>query len=322
MFVLGLQGSPRKKGNTSYFLSVFMKEAEKLGAEAVTVNVSEKDIHPCIACKTCDNIGYCSIDDYMSEELYSLIRRADLIVMASPVFFYSVTAQMKALIDRTQTLWARKYIHKLDAPDRKWKKGFLLSIGATKGKSLFEGITLTAKYFFDAAGASFNDRLMYRQIENPGDAEKLLSAVREIKEKATEFVKPFLLKKKIIFVCRENACRSQMAGAFAQIYAGDRFEVMAGGSEPAEKINETMEDVMKENGIDMAFRRPQTIEEATRNLSPDFVITMGCEVSCPVFPGAEIIEWNLPDPAGKSIAFMRELRDKIEKKIIDLLKEM
>lgn len=319
MFVLGLQGSPRIKGNTAWLLSEFLNEAEKHGARTITVNAAEKNIHPCIECRTCERTGFCSIDDDMTE-IYGLMRKADLVVMASPVFFYTVTAQMKALIDRTQTLWARKYRLNLEDPGRKWRKGFLLSAGATRGKNLFEGMGLTAKYFFDALSASYAGSLVYRQIEDPGDIDRHPSALNEVKEKAAELMSH--KKKKIIFVCRENACRSQMAGAFAQIIAGDRLDVMTGGSEPAPEINEMIIRVMKEKNIDMDFRKPQSLDDAVRGASPDIVVTMGCEVSCPVFPGAEIIQWDLPDPAGKPADFMRRLRDEIQEKVTALINNL
>lgn len=316
MLILGLQGSPRIKGNTAGLLSAFTGEAEKHGAGIITVNVAEKNIHPCIECRTCERTGFCSINDDMTE-IYHLLRKADIVVMASPVFFYSVTAQMKALIDRTQTLWARKYIFNLDDPGRKWRQGLILSLGASKGKILFEGLSLTAKYFFDALGASFNGSLVYRQIEEPGDINKHPGAVAEAKAKAVVLTSK--KRKKILFACRENACRSQMSGAFARIHAGDRIDVMTGGSEPAAKINEDMKKVMKEKNIDMDFIKPQSLDEAVKYSNPDILVTMGCEVSCPVFPGAEVIEWNLPDPSGKPVEFMRGLRDVIEEKVLSLI---
>ncbi|MBW2196203.1 MAG: NAD(P)H-dependent oxidoreductase [Deltaproteobacteria bacterium] len=159
--------------------------------------------------------------------------------MATPVYFYGPTAQMKALIDRTQTLWARKYVHKLTDPGRKYRRGLLLSVGATKGKNLFDGMNLTANYFFDAVGASFEKSLTYRETEKAGEI-------------------PLLKRKRVLFVCTENACRSQMASAFAQQIAGDKLEVNSAGSAPAQKVNPIMEEVMMEKGMDMAFRNPKT----------------------------------------------------------------
>ncbi|MBW2143384.1 MAG: NAD(P)H-dependent oxidoreductase [Deltaproteobacteria bacterium] len=319
MFVLGLQGSPRIKGNSSILLSAFLNEAEIAGAHTHCLNVAGKDISPCIECGVCEKEGFCSIDDGM-QQIYPLLRQADIIVMASPVFFYGPTAQMKALIDRSQALWARKYVHRLTDPCRKWRRGFLLSLGATKGKNLFEGISLTARYFFDAVGASFDGSLTYKQIEGARDIKKHSTALTDVKEKARNLVAPFLSRKKILFVCTENACRSQMASAFAQYHAGDRIEVESAGSAPAQEINPVMEEVMREKGIDMAFRKPKSIEEASSLIKPDLTISMGCEKSCPFFPGIPDEEWDLPDPSGKPIAFMRQIRDDIEERVHNLIK--
>jgi len=210
MFVLGLQGSPRTKGNTSILLSTFLEEAQRIGAFTQRLDVARMNISPCLECGTCDEEGFCPVDDDM-EQVYPMLRQADIIVMATPIFFYGATAQLKALIDRSQALWSRKYVHKLVDPGRRWRRGFLLSLGATKGKNLFDGVTLTAKYFFDAVGASFDGSLTYRQIENAGEIAKHPSALKDAREKAGEIATPFLKRKKLLFVCTENACRSQMA---------------------------------------------------------------------------------------------------------------
>jgi len=204
-------------------LAEFLKEAENLGAGTLHVQVPRKNISPCVGCGNCEREGFCPNN----------------IAMATPVYFYGPTAQMKALIDRTQTLWARKYVHKLTDPGRKYRRGLLLSVGATKGKNLFDGMNLTANYFFDAVGASFEKSLTYRETEKAGEI-------------------PLLKRKRVLFVCTENACRSQMASAFAQQIAGDKLEVNSAGSAPAQKVNPIMEEVMMEKGMDMAFRNPKT----------------------------------------------------------------
>lgn len=318
MFVLGLQGSPRIKGNTSILLSTFLQEAERLGAHTERMDVARKRISPCQECGNCEKKGFCAVDDEM-QQVFFLLRQADIIVMATPIFFYGATAQLKALIDRTQTLWSRKYVHKLTDPGRKWRRGFLLSLGATKGQNLFDGVTLTAKYFFDAVGANFDGSLTYRRVEAAGEIAKHPTALQDAQEKARELVTPILQRKKTLFVCTENACRSQMASAFAQYYAGDKIEAESAGSAPAQEINPVMEEAMAEKGLDLAFRKPKTIEEAVRYAKPELIISMGCEQACPQLPGADTQEWDLPDPAGKSIAFMREVRDDIEKRVKDLV---
>ena len=318
MFVLGLQGSPRTKGNTSVILSAYLSEAERLGAQTEHLDVAKKNISPCKECGTCDKKGFCPIEDDM-QDIYPLLRQADIIVMATPVFFYGPTAQIKALIDRSQALWARRYVHGLIDPGRKWRRGFVLSLGATKGKNLFEGVLLTAKYFFDAVGASFDGSLTYKHIEASGDIKKHPTALNDAKEKAGAHVAPFLKRKKVLFVCRENACRSQMASAFAQFHAGDRIDAESAGSAPAQEINPDMVEVMGEKGIDMAFRRPKAIDEIAPLWKPELIISMGCEDACPYFPGVPNEDWDLEDPAEKPLSFMRDIRDKTEKKVGELI---
>jgi len=318
MFILGLQGSPRKKGNTHTLLSAFLDEAERLGAHTKLLDVPRENIAPCQECGNCERKGFCPIDDDM-QQVYPMLRQADIIVLGTPVFFYGATAQLKCLIDRSQALWSRRYVHKLEDPGQKWRRGLFLSVGATKGKDLFEGISLTARYFFDAVGANFEGSLTYIKIEDPGAIQKHPTALRDVKEKANALVTPFLNRKKVLFVCTENANRSQMASAFAQYYAGDRVEVGSAGSSPANEVNPDMEKVMIEKGIDMAYRKPKSLDDAARNGNPDLIITMGCEDACPMFPGIKSVSWDLPDPSGRPIDFVRDVRDDIEKRINKLL---
>jgi arsenate reductase len=320
MFVLGLQGSPRKKGNTNFLLSTLMSAAEKLGARTHIVDVVEKNIKPCIGCGFCEKNGTCiTQDDDMKPEIYPLLREADIILLASPIYFYNVTAQLKALIDRSQALWSRKYKLNLIDPARNYRRGFLLSLGATKGKNLFEGVVLTAKYFFDAVGAGYHGSLTYWQVENRSDMKKHPTVHKDVEKAVADLLKPFQGRKNVLFACRENACRSQMAGAFAQILGSAKLQVFTGGSSPADTINPLMVEVMAEKGIDMAFRRPRSLETAISALPPELIITMGCGEECPFVPGARREDWDLPDPAGKPIDVMRNVRDEIEKRVKDLV---
>jgi len=323
MLILGLQGSPRKNGNTDYLLKAFMNEAENSGAQTHIIEVAKKNISPCLGCGYCEKKGKCVIeDDDMTREIYSLLRRADVIVAATPIFFYSATAQLKALIDRSQTLWSRKYRLNLIDPGRKTRQGFLLSVGATKGKNLFDGLILTAKYFFDAVGADFHGSLTYSMIENKGDIKKHPTFLDDVKKEVGSLLKPLLGRKKILFACIGNTCRSQMASAFAQYFAGDKIEALSGGSRPELEINPVMVEAMEEKGIDMAFRKTQSLESAISDVKPDMIITMGCGEECPYVPGATVKDWDLPDPAGKSIDFMRTVRDEIEKRVKELVESI
>jgi protein-tyrosine-phosphatase len=144
----------------------------------------------------------------------------------------------------------------------------------------------------------------------------------DVKAAVKKLLEPLIDRKKILFACRENACRSQMAGAFAQHYAGDKLDVLNGGSQPAGNINPTMVEAMQEKGLDMAFRIPQSIETGIKNNPPEIIVTMGCGEECPFVPGARMIDWDLPDPSGESADFMRNVRDEIEKRVTGLIAEI
>jgi len=253
-------------------------------------------------------------DDDMSE-IYGLLRRADLVVAATPIFFYGPSAQVKALIDRSQTLWARRYVYKLVEPKASFRKGFLLAVGATRGTQLFDGTVLTARYFFDAVSARFEGYLGFRRMESPADIERHPTALAEAREKGRLLTEELVTRRRVLFACRENACRSQIAEAFLQFHGGQFFDAESVGDQPAAAINPFVVQVMAEKHIDVAYRRPKGTSEISENPPFAAVIQMGCEMVCPSVPAAVVYEWGLPDPAGQSIEFMRELRDSIEERV-------
>jgi len=299
-----------------------MKEAEDLGAVTQTIEVCRKSIEPCKEITACERKGICPIEDDMDPEVYPLLREADVVVTATPIFFYNVPAQLKALIDRSQTLWARKYRLKLTDPRRKWRRGFLLALGATRGKNLFEGLDLTVKYFYDAVGASYVGSLTYRQIENPGDMAKHPTVLTDVRTAAKDLLDPLMDRRRVLFACGQNACRSQMASAFAQYLAGGRLDVSSAGSHPSEKVDPMMVEAMQEKGIDMAFRGTTRLEEALASERPQMIVTMGCREECPYTPGVEMRDWDLPDPAGQGIETMRNVRDEVEERVGRLIDEL
>ena len=315
MLALGLQGSPRKNGNSDLLLAAFMDALNKRGVLTRTIQVTRQNIEPCKELTVCEKKGTCPIDDDMAGEIYGLLRQADIIVAASPVFFYNVSAQLKALIDRCQVLWARNYMLKLKDPGHLIRRGILLSVGATSGKQLFDGIHLTAKYFFDAVSATYAGSLTYRGMEGRGAILQQDGMQTDVAQLADQVLQDLIGRRKVLFACRENACRSQMAAAFARLYAADKLDVACAGSEPATRINPEMVAVMQEKGIDMAFRVPLALETAIEKQPPEDIITMGCGEQCPVVPGAMRQDWDLPDPSGDAITLMRTVRDKIEQRV-------
>jgi multimeric flavodoxin WrbA/protein-tyrosine-phosphatase len=322
MRILGIQGSPRKKGNTRFLLDLFLEEARKLGATTQVIDVDKRNILPCKEYTVCEKKGFCPIDDDMKKEIYALLREAEMVVLATPIFFYNTTAQLKALIDRCQTLWARKYKLKLIDPGQKYRKGFLLALGATKGANLFEGVKLTAKYFFDAIGSGFNGSLTYSRIEHLGDMEKHPTVHEDVQREVQSLLSGMTGRRRILFACKENACRSQMASAFTQYLAGDQIEVLSAGTQPAEIPNPMMIEAMQEKGIDMGFRKTRRLNEGIDSLEPEVIITMGCGEECPYIPGVKMEDWDLPDPAGQSIDFMRQVRDEVEKRVVALIQQV
>jgi len=126
--------------------------------------------------------------------------------------------------------------------------------------------------------------------------------------------------KKILFVCIENAGRSQMGEAFAKMYGKDKFEVSSAGNKPADKVNPVVFDVLKEKGIDISTNQPKLIT-AKKAMDTDLVVTMGCSDQgiCPGPFFKPTIEWHLEDPKGKPIEKVREIRDQIERQVQELI---
>ena len=128
-------------------------------------------------------------------------------------------------------------------------------------------------------------------------------------------------KIKIVFVCVENARRSQMAEAFAEIHGHGKLELYSAGSRPSSTIDPIVIEVMKEKGIDLSLKRPKGLNGLPL-IEMDCLVTMGCEETCPAIPAKKIVEWEIPDPKGRSIEFFREVRDMIEDKINALFEEI
>lgn len=128
-------------------------------------------------------------------------------------------------------------------------------------------------------------------------------------------------KPAVLFVCVHNAGRSQMAAGFMEQHGEGRVEVLSAGSAPKESINPIAVEAMLEKGIDIANRKPKVLTNESVQAS-DVVITMGCGDACPFYPGKRYEDWKLDDPAGQDIEFVRRVRDEIEGRVKDLLKEI
>jgi arsenate reductase (thioredoxin) len=128
-------------------------------------------------------------------------------------------------------------------------------------------------------------------------------------------------KPSVLFVCVHNAGRSQMAAGWLRHLAGDKVEVRSAGSAPAETINPSAVEAMREVGIDITDQTPKLLEYETAQAS-DVIITMGCGDACPIFPGKRYEDWKLDDPAGKGVDAVRPIRDDIKTRIEALLADL
>lgn len=320
MFALGLMGSPRKKGNTAFLLSTVMTALAEKGARTQTIYVAGKNIKPCIGCTHCEKHGFCvQKDDDMAGELFGLLRQADVIVAATPIYFYNATAQLKLLIDRTQTLWSRKYKLGLDDPRESTRSGFMLAVGATRGKNLFEGMNLTAKYFFDAVRADFVGELGYRRIENFGDMERYEGLSADVAREVSKLDSLFA-RKKVLFLSPEDTFLGPMAAAFAMRLAADRLEIKSAGVVPGSAMDPLMEQLMAEKRVDMAFQAPQNIDDILAEMQPDVVVSIGDVKPGQTFAGAETYAWDIDAPDSLSMETGRNIRDDVATRVNDLIR--
>lgn len=129
------------------------------------------------------------------------------------------------------------------------------------------------------------------------------------------------LNPSILFLCVHNAGRSQMAAGFARAISEGKVDVFSGGSEPAAEINQTAVAAMAEVGIDIGEEVPLPwSDEVVR--AADVVVTMGCGDACPIVPGKRYVDWEVEDPAGRTIEEVRTIRDKLETRVRALLTEL
>lgn len=181
-------GSPRRKGNTATLLRQAIKGARDAGAEVNEIVLRDLKMSPCLEIYGCKQSGQCAIQDDFQGVLEQLLASQG-IILASPIFFYTVSAHTKILMDRCQSLWVKKYwIDKVPFGARQpSRKALFISVGATKGKKLFEGSLLTIKYFFDTLDAQLWRSCLYRGLDFEGDVLKHPDYLDEVYQAGKEF---------------------------------------------------------------------------------------------------------------------------------------
>jgi len=180
--IVAILGSPRRGGNSEVLLQRFLSFAPK-EVQLKLLIPSELNIRFCRGCRFCEGVGHCVLKDEM-QEVVDLLIRTRVVVVSTPVFFYGIPASFKTLVDRSQVLWARRYLLEEQFLP---KKGFLMAIGATRGERLFGGVKLTIKYFFDAFGCSLNSELFFRGFDKKGSVASCKHCLEKVDNAARSF---------------------------------------------------------------------------------------------------------------------------------------
>lgn len=189
MKVLGIMGSPRRQSNTEILLDRTLEGSREMGAEVEKLAVSELKVRPCLEIYACLKDGRCAIKDDM-QRVYDKLLEADHIAFASPIFFYGLTSQAKAIVDRCQALWVRRHVLDMDEGDERTRRGIFISVGATRGERLFDGVVLTVKYFFDAIGVRYAGDLLVRGVDGEAHIREHATALEDALRLGRQLVLP------------------------------------------------------------------------------------------------------------------------------------
>ena len=179
MKILGITGSPRRGGNTNRLLAEVLRGAADKGAVVKTIFLDNLDISACHHCDACFVAGECIINDDM-QMVYCELAETDAIVLASPIHFSGVTAQTKAMIDRCQALWARKYILNI-APlgNLRPRKGLFVSVGGQKEERFFEPALATVKSLFISLDIEYAGKIVFPAVDDINAISRQPEAIKQ-----------------------------------------------------------------------------------------------------------------------------------------------
>lgn len=185
--IVAIYGSPRRDGNSAALLKQAVDGARQAGAHVEEVFLRDYKISPCLEIYNCIKTGECAIRDDFPKILEKL-EASNGIMLASPIFFYTVSAHTKIFMDRCQSLWVRKYWIENQPFGKKpeTRKGLFISVGATGGKKLFDGAILTVKYFFDVLNAGLWKSVLCRDVDRKGEIDKREDYLKEAFEAGRE----------------------------------------------------------------------------------------------------------------------------------------
>ena len=177
MYILGINGSPRPGGNTDILLDKVLEGARTKGVKTEKIVLNTLKFSPCQECENIRDDSSCIIEDDM-QPLYEKIKEADAIILASPIFFCSLSAQTKMMIDRFQCLWRAKYILKKGIFNKK-KKGFFISVEASTRKDFFDNAKSIVKNLFATINADYKEELFCSGVEEKGNILKHPDILKE-----------------------------------------------------------------------------------------------------------------------------------------------
>ncbi|MDD3816194.1 MAG: flavodoxin family protein [Desulfocapsaceae bacterium] len=172
MHILIILGSPRKNGNSETLAQNVAAGIEQHPDTTVEfIRLNDLQISPCQGCGGCNKTSTCVINDDMTA-LYEKVDNCDHLILVSPIYFYGLSAQSKAFIDRFQARWARKYLLGISFRKDEHRQGTLLATAATEGKKVFDGALLTARTLFDALDLENGESLLVRGVDQRGAMQK------------------------------------------------------------------------------------------------------------------------------------------------------
>jgi len=188
MRVLGILGSPRKGGNTDLLISKALEGAAAGGAEVEKIVLNDLNIKPCQECGGCDETARCVMEDDM-QPLYKKLRSADRVILSSPIFFGSLTAQMKAMIDRCQCVWIEKFVLKKTRQGKGRQRGVFLCAGGFEKQDFFKCASNCVKVFFTVMDIAYVDSLFFAGVDKKGAIEEVSGALDKVYRLGEELIK-------------------------------------------------------------------------------------------------------------------------------------
>ncbi|MBI4832951.1 MAG: flavodoxin family protein [Candidatus Lindowbacteria bacterium] len=179
--VLAIASSPRKKGNSELLLDSCLEGIAEERMSIEKIRVCELKISPCLNCGGCEATGVCVINDDM-QMLHQKFSEAEILIVSSPVFFMGLPAQLKAVVDRCQAIWVRKYVLKQRMPNIENRRAFFIQVGGMKRENVFHGGLLTITAFFATLDYRFSGKLLLNQIDAKGVVMSHLPALAQARQ--------------------------------------------------------------------------------------------------------------------------------------------